>query len=99
MSATFSDPFPHAQSYTTLTAAQITFPVVARGLLLSNFSAAAASITVLTAAGEAVTIALGTLTVASIPIYLPIQAQGFFGIGATGGQQLTGVQCVTALWH
>ena len=89
MSSILGDPAPHAQSYTSF---PVTFPAPARGgILLSNFAAGAASITVVTAGGETVVIALGTPTVANIPIYLPIQVAAVSAVASIG--------TVTALWH
>ena len=89
MSSILGDPAPHAQSYTSF---PVTFPAPARGgILLSSFAAGVASITLPTVGGETVVIALGTPTVANIPIYLPIQAVGVSAAPSIGA--------VTALWH
>ena len=91
MSSILGDPAPHAQSYTSF-GSPITLPMGARGgLLLSNFAAGAASITLTTVSGETVVIALGTPTVASAPVYLPIQAAVINAAASIG--------TVTALWH
>ena len=90
MSGAFSDPFPHAAAFAGASA-PITFSVPARGLLLSNFAAASASITVQTVSGETDVIALGVTALTTPPIYLPIQAAGI--------QAAPNVGTITALWH
>ena len=90
MSGIFSDPFPHAAYYTSFSS-PVTLSPVARGLLLSNFAAGAASITFTTVNSEVITVALGTLVAASLPIFLPVQASMI--------NSVTGVGTVTALWH
>jgi hypothetical protein len=88
MSSRFADPFPHAATFTS-------FPqllnVAARGLLLSNFAAGVASVTITTVSNEQVTIPLGTTAVGNVPVYLPIQAAAI--------NAATNVGAVTALWH
>jgi hypothetical protein len=88
MSSALRDPFPHAA---TVTASATPLTVAANALLLCNFAAGAASITVTTAGGETLTIALGTPTVANIPIVLPIQVTAVTAISNIG--------TVVALWH
>lgn len=90
MSAILNDPFPHAANVNIGSLPAAISPS-ARALLLSNFAAAAASITVQTVGGETVTIALGTTTVASAPVILPLQVQAITAIANIG--------TVTALWH
>ena len=91
MSSNLGDPAPHAKSYTSFGSPVTLSPPATGGLLLSNFAAGAASITVVMAGGETTTIALGTPTVASAPVYLPIQVQAI--------NAATSVGTVTALWH
>lgn len=90
MSSRFADPFPHAAIFTSF-GSPIQLGVAARGLLLSNFAAGAASITITTVSNEQVTIPLGTTAVGNVPVYLPIQAAVI--------NAATNVGAVTALWH
>ena len=90
MSSELNYPAPHAASYTS--GFPVTLPKTATGgLLLSNFAAGAASITITTPGGETVIIALGTTAVGNNPMVIPIQA--------TIINAVTGVGTVTALWH
>lgn len=90
MSSRLADPFPHAATYTSF-GSPVQLTVAARGLLLSNFAAGAASITITTVNNETITIPLGTTAVGNVPVYLPIQVAVI--------NSATNVGAVTALWH
>jgi hypothetical protein len=90
MASELNQPAPHAAAYTS--GFPVTLPIPARGgLLLSNFAAGAASVTLTTVGGESVTIALGTTAVGNVPVYLPIQAAIINAVANVG--------TVVALWH
>jgi hypothetical protein len=89
MSSILGDPFPHAQVYTS--GFPVTLNPPARALLLTNFSAAASSITITTISGEVLTIPLGNTSAQEAPVYLPIQTAVINAVSNLGA--------VTALWH
>lgn len=89
MSSELNYPAPHAQVVTSF---PTTLAQPSRGgIILSNFSAGASSITVTMAGGEVVTMSLGTAAASNNPVYLPIQI--------TAINAVTNLGTVTALWH
>lgn len=90
MSANLIDPYPHGAIFTSF-GSPVSLSPPARELILSNFAAGACSITVITVNGETLVIALGTLTVATPPISLPIQCSQIV--------TATGIGTAMALWH
>ena len=89
MSSELNYPAPHAQVVTSF---PMTLAQPSRGgIILSNFSAGASSITVTMAGGEQVIISLGTAVASNNPVYLPLQI--------TAINAVTNLGTVTALWH
>lgn len=90
MSANFIDPAPHAFVITPSDSASL--PRNATSLLLCGMAATTATIHVLTAGGDDVTI---TFSVASLPaaavVPLPIQVQKVFATGTTGITTIVGL--------
>ena len=89
MSSNLGDPAPHAKSYTSFPATLV--PPATGGIILSNFAAGAASITLTTVGGEQITMAEGTPAVSAAAAYLPIQVASI--------QAVANIGTVTALWH
>lgn len=90
MSGILGDPAPHGLLVTQPGMLAANLPNVAKGGLLLVGIAASSSITVITVGGETVTITLGTVALA----YVPLNIQVVQVVAVTGT-----IASIIALWH